>query len=288
MSEFSHFLYNSSIQELMPKRPERSNKGDFGRVLCICGSVGMAGAAYFAAKAAYRVGAGLVEILTHEANLSVLQTLIPEAIVTTYGDDPDMARVEGAVARADTVVIGCGIGISTVSRKLLGAVLRSSVDKARVIDADGLNILARNPSLIKYASGSVITPHMKEMSRLNGISLEEILENTDNIAREFAKKTGAICVLKDHRTVVTDGERVYLNKSGNSGMATGGSGDVRAGIIGGLLAMKKNEKHADIMETAALGVYIHGLAGDAAAERLSEYSVMASDILDGIATVLVK
>ena len=129
---------------------------------------------------------------------------------------------------------------------------------------------------------------MKEMSRLNGISLEEILENTENIAREFSKKTGAVCVLKDHRTVVTDGERVYLNKSGNSGMATGGSGDVLAGIIGGLLAMKKNENNSDIMETAALGVYIHGLAGDAAAERLSEYSVMASDILDGIATVLVK
>ena len=108
------------------------------------------------------------------------------------------------------------------------------------------------------------------------------------MAREFSVKTGAVCVLKDHRTVVTDGDRVYLNKSGNSGMATGGSGDVLAGIIGGLLAMKKDESHADIMETAALGVYIHGLAGDAAAERLSEYSVMASDILDNIATVLVK
>jgi NAD(P)H-hydrate epimerase len=285
MKDLFSFSYTQNKSTLMPKRPERSSKRDFGRVLCVCGTEGMAGAAYFAAKAAYRVGAGLVEILTPEENRAVLQTLIPEAIVTVYTDDTDKAVVETAAERADAIVIGCGLGVSSRSRSILATVLRSGESKKKVIDADGLNILSKNRSLLKYAKGSVITPHVGEMARLTGYDAEKILGDVSGIASEVAKKYSLVCVLKDHNTAVCDAEgRVYINKTGNSGMATGGSGDVLAGIIGGILGMEKSEDH-DIMRSAALGVYIHGLAGDLAAKKLTEYSVMASDIIDELPNV---
>ena len=145
MSETLFFEFVGNKASLMPKRAERSSKRDFGRVLCVCGSEGMAGAAYFAASAAYRVGAGLVEILTPIENRAVLQTLIPEAVVTAYTADIESAKIETAVERADSIVIGCGLGVSAESRRVLAAVLRAAESKKKFIDSDGLNILAKNP-----------------------------------------------------------------------------------------------------------------------------------------------
>ncbi|MBO5882932.1 MAG: NAD(P)H-hydrate dehydratase [Clostridia bacterium] len=283
MNELLSFEYTRNKSALMPKRAARSSKRDFGRVLCVCGSRGMAGAAYFASKAAYRVGAGLVEILTPEENRVTLQGLIPEAIVTVYSSEIDRASVETAVERADSIVIGCGLGISGQSRALLAMILRMGESKKKIIDADALNILSKNRSLMKYAKGSIITPHIGEMARLTGTESDRILADVSNVAAGFAKKYSLICVLKDHNTAVCDSEgRTYINKTGNSGMATGGSGDVLAGIIGGILAQ---EKDLDMFRSAALGVYLHGLAGDLAAAKLSEYSVMASDIIDELPNV---
>ena len=266
----------------LPRRPQESNKGTFGRVLCVCGSVGMCGAAYFAAKAAYRVGAGLVRILTVEENRPILQTLLPEAIVTVYdADEPDLALVEEAAAWADVLVIGCGLGLSRTSRTLLAHLLRYS-EKPKVLDADALNLLSRNPSLMKYIRGAILTPHPMEMSRLCGRSVEEILEDSEAIAHEFAERYGAVCVLKRHRTLTADGAgKVYRNTTGNSGMATGGAGDVLAGVIGGFLAQMRNGE-LPTAEIAALGVLLHGLSGDLAARELGEHSVMAGDLLDKI------
>lgn len=283
LNSFSAFSFKNTSETLalLPSRPTRSNKGDFGRVLCVCGSRGMAGAAYLAAKAAYRTGAGLVEIFTHESNRIALQALLPEAIVTSY-EEYSRNSLLASLGRADCVVIGCGLGVSPMSRAVLSDVLHS-VDTQKtplVIDADGLNLLAGNPSLMKYAKGAVITPHAKEMSRLSGMSVEDILKDTASVAYSFAKKQGLVCVMKDHNTVVSDGgERVYINTTGNSGMATGGSGDVLAGIIGGLLVQKRSVG-AELLEDTALGVYLHGLCGDIAAAELTEYSVMASDLID--------
>lgn len=275
------FSYEKSDLSLMPKRSADSHKGTFGRVLCIVGSSGMCGAAYLSAKAAYRTGAGLVEILTHRDNLIPLQTSLPEAIVTVYGEDIDLHAVSDAVDRADVIVMGCGLGRSPLSRRLVAHVLRYT-DKPRVIDADALNIISENPTLKKYLTGAIITPHVLEMSRLSVLSTEDILKAPESTALEFAKSSGAVCVLKKHRTVVSDGgERIYLNVSGNSGMATGGSGDVLAGIIGGILAQNKGGS-LTLMEAASLGVYIHGLCGDTAAKNLGEYSLMASDIINAL------
>jgi len=286
MDTFSTFSYTKNNLSLMPSRPQKSNKGTFGRVLCICGSHGMAGAAYFVAKSALRTGAGLVEILTPECNRNVLQTLLPEAIVTSYDyENVSDEIIDSALSRATAVVCGCGIGINSTSRKLLARLLRSC-EKPTVLDADALNLLSRNPSLLKYAEGKIITPHPAEMSRLTGKDISEITESIPTECRELAKKYSLTCVLKDHNTAVSDGsDRVYVNTSGNNGMATAGSGDVLAGIIGGILSQNR-ENALTNLQAASLGVYIHGLAGDAAALTVGEYSLIASDIIDALPRVL--
>ena len=286
MTDFSIFSYTHADLCLMPPRPEESNKGTFGRVLCVCGSRGMAGAAYLAGKAALRTGAGLVEILTPEENRTVLQTLLPEAIVTAYdSQSPCVYTVEQAVKRADAIVCGCGLGVTRQSLLVLSHVLRAS-QVPTVLDADAINLLSRNPSLLKYAKGKMITPHPLEMSRLCGLSAEEICADRPTVCHDFAKKHGLVCVLKGHETAVSDGgEAVYINHSGNSGMATGGSGDVLAGILGGI-ASQARDTELTSLQVAALGVYIHGLCGDAAAAKLGEYSVIASDIISALPNVL--
>lgn len=278
ISEFSHTPQDIAS---LPPRPTRSNKGDFGRVLLICGSRGMAGASYLAALGAYRTGAGLVEIFAPEENRVILQSLIPEAVLTLYNaDSPDTDLLCERLERCDAVAVGCGLGRSKTSLELLKSVLKNTQAPA-VIDADALNIISEHPLLLKYAKGHIITPHIGEMSRLTGLSIDEILSSPKEVAQDFAKKHSLVCLLKDHNTIVSDGtERIYVNKSGNSGMATGGSGDVLAGIIASLLA----QKHLALspLGAATLGAYIHGLAGDRAASSLGEYAVMASDIANSI------
>lgn len=283
--EYLEFSYDKLSATDLPFRPERSCKGDFGRVLCVCGSVGMSGAAYLCAKAAYRMGAGLVEIFSPRENREILQISLPEAIVTPYSEENMTELLCQSLSKADCVVAGCGLSVTPLSRKLLAKLLKLCFEqkKPTVLDADALNLIARNPSFLKYAKGSVITPHALEFSRLTGYSVEDILASPDALAYEYAKKNSLVCLLKDHNTIVSDGgERLYVNKSGNNGMSTAGSGDVLAGILAGLLAQTKEIS----LDTVALGVYIHGVCGDRAAKRLSCYSLMASDIIDEIPSLL--
>ncbi len=288
------FSYRPTDLAKMPPRPADSHKGTFGRVLVVGGSVGMSGAAFFAGKAAYRMGAGLVEILTHESNRIILQTSLPEAIVTTYTNAvvADRNKITAAVARADVIAIGMGIGQSENATELLKIVL-SSAEVPLIIDADALNLIAKDPSLFDLASAPmIVTPHLLEMARLCRMDVPTLGRDMVGIATDFAEKYALICVLKCHETlVVSDGtedgkgysnkNKIYINRSGNSGMATGGSGDVLAGMIAALIAQKMPP-----FEAATLGVYVHGLAGDAAAEALGEYSVMASDIVSAIPEVI--
>jgi NAD(P)H-hydrate epimerase len=197
-----------------------------------------------------------------------------------------------SLERADAVVIGCGIGQTALSRKILSDLLHAT-DTGKtplIIDADAINLLSRNRSLLKYTKGAILTPHFLEASRLLGAPIEDLIADTAESAHRISALCGAVCVMKDHESAVSDGtDRVYINKSGNSGMATAGSGDVLAGILGGLLAQyAKRDVKPSLLEITSLGVYIHGLAGDSAAQRLGEYSLMASDILDTLATVLNK
>ena len=279
MKEYTEFSFDSLPADLLPPRPERTSKGDFGRVLCICGSMGMSGAAYLCAKSAYRTGAGLVEIFTPEENRIILQSTLPEAIVTAYTAENFEELLSNSIQRATAVVAGCGLSVTPLSRKIL-SVLLHNVDTEKtplVLDADALNLISKNPSFLKYIKNSVITPHALEFSRLSGASVQEILTTPEDFAYSYAKKYSLVCVLKDHNTVVSDGtERLYVNNTGNNGMSTGGSGDVLAGILAGLLTQTKKVT----LDTVALAVYIHGACGDIASRTLSPYSLMASDLID--------
>lgn len=287
----SFFSYRPADLRRIPVRPAESNKGTFGRVLVIGGSPCMSGAAYFSAKAAYRMGAGLVQILTHCENRIILQTQLPEAILTVYDDPEAVAEtMKEAIAKADVIVIGVGLGRSEQAKTLLRMTFRNA-EVPVIVDADALNILSENEEIWSLASAPlIITPHPLEMSRLCRLDVQILLRDRLRIAVDFAEKYALVCVLKGHETIVTDGTQargagdenyIYLNHSGNSGMATGGSGDVLTGVIAGLIAQK-----VPLFEAASLGVYIHGLAGDAAAERLGEYSVMASDIIESIPEII--
>lgn len=273
-----------SIISLLPERPQRSNKATFGKITVAAGSYCMSGAAYLCGKAAYRTGAGLVKILTPEENRVIIQSALPEALVSVYdGCGLDEKIAAEAVRWADVTAVGPGIGTSETAERLLSAVLKSA-SRPVVIDADGLNILAMEPKLWGLVPrGSVITPHPGEMSRLCGCTVSEILADVRGICQGFALAHGVVCVLKDHATAVSDGEEVYINSTGNSGMATGGSGDVLTGIIAALMGQGMPPFAA-----AALGVRIHGAAGDAAAETLGEFSLMASDIIDAVPKVMKK
>lgn len=284
-TDIYYYFEKTDLREKMPRRYPDSNKGSYGKVLVIAGSKGMSGAAFLSAKAVYVSGAGLVRVYTEESNRQILQQLLPEAIVTTYDSEADepFATLSSLLDWADVVCMGSGLGRSTLSEQLVKSVWEQN-EKPCVLDADGLNILSsftEQERMVKKAE-YVFTPHMKEMERLCGKSVEEIKKNRKEILKEFVDKYDVNVALKDSRTLVTGKNRkIYMNLSGNAAMAKAGSGDVLAGVIAGIMAQR-----VSACEAAALGVYLHGLGGDMAKESLGQYSVLAQDIIDGIGSML--
>ena len=271
-------------RKMLPDRPEDSNKGTYGRLLVIAGSKGMAGAAYLNAHAAYMTGAGLVRIYTSSDNREILQTLLPEAIVTTY-EEYNKEELLSLLTWADSVCIGSGLGMSRLSEKILKTVIEY-VKVPCLIDADGLNLLAENKNYLNQMAERrfVITPHMKEMSRLTGISVEELKADRILILKDFISRYRITCVLKDSRTLIASEEKgIRMNLTGNSAMAKAGSGDVLAGVISGWMVQEKEAEDA-----AELGTYIHGLSGDLAKFEKGVYSVMARDLIEYISKALMK
>ncbi len=285
------YAYEDSDISRMPTRKEHSNKGTYGRVLVIAGKHNMAGAAYFSGKAAAMTGCGLVKIFTAEDNRTIIQQLLPEAILETWTADeteqcdPDWnEKIENCVSWADVIVLGPGLGTDSVAEAIVTEVLQRAACPV-IADADALNLLAKNPQPLRIRQGrTILTPHMGEMARLTGKSIEELSASMVNSAAAVAKEYRAVCVLKDARTVTAlpDGT-YYVNTSGNNGMSTAGAGDVLTGIIAGLIAQGMS-----VEEAAPLGVYLHGRAGDAIAGETGCYSMMASDILEGICQITKK
>lgn len=272
-------VYTLELKEyrkMLPARPEDSNKGNFGRLLIIAGSKGMAGAAYLNAMSAYMAGAGLVQIYTPEENRAILQSLLPEAIITTY-DLYDQGQLIRLLKWADTVCIGSGIGTTDKSRKILRTTLEY-VQVPCLIDADGLNLIAEHQKYMNETilENLVITPHMKEMSRLLGTDVEELKKRRMELLKDFIRNYPVTCILKDARTLVAAPDKpVYINLSGNASMAKAGSGDVLAGIVAGLMA-----QGMDGVGASVLGTYLHGRAGDYARRDRGSYSVMARDLME--------
>lgn len=271
-------------RKMLPDRPEDSNKGTYGRLLVIAGSKGMAGAAYLNAHAAYMTGAGLVRVYTSSDNREILQTLLPEAIITTY-EEYNKEELLSLLTWADSVCIGSGLGMSRLSEKILKTVMEY-VKVPCLIDADGLNLLAENKNYLNQMAERrfVITPHMKEMSRLTGTPVEELKADRIQILKDFISRYRITCVLKDSRTLIASEEKgIRMNLTGNSAMAKAGSGDVLAGVISGWMVQGKEAEDA-----AELGTYIHGLSGDLAKFEKGVYSVMARDLIEYISKALMK
>lgn len=275
----------SLVRSLLPVRPRWAHKGDFGKVLLLCGSKGLAGAAMLAAKAALRTGSGLVYLGVPEAIYPVVAGACASAVVFPLPADSEgrfsfeaAGEIEKRLANMDAVLFGPGVGQSEV----LGRLLKWLVLNCRaplLLDADGINLLARHMDILRGSKGPVIlTPHDGEFLRLGGNprAKDRTLE-----ARTFAEKTGTILLLKGHRTIITDGLNVYRNTTGNPGMATGGSGDVLSGVMVSLLG-----QHIMPLEAAAAGAWIHGAAGDLAAQEIGEYGMIPDDIIERLPRLL--
>lgn len=251
----------------------------------------MSGAAVLCGRAALRSGAGLVSVAVPEVVLDAVAGQEPcfTTVPLACDDSNQLSAIsndelQGVLAGRSVVAAGPGLGTSSGAVSLIRGIL-SLAQCPVVLDADALNICSDN-SLLRSERPSpacVVTPHPGEFSRLTGRSVPEVEANREQLAREFAAENGVVVVLKGHRTVVTDGERAYLNQTGNSGMATGGSGDVLTGVLSALAAQGMTA-----FEAAALAVYVHGLAGDFAAAELSQRGLIASDLPDFLTKVWLR
>lgn len=265
-----------------PRRVPYGNKGTFGKALVVAGSTGMCGAAFLSAAAAFAGGAGMVKIQTVEENRIPLQTLLPEAMLScVFSEEENQSSLDWC----DVLVIGPGLGVSGESRERAQWFLEhgSLAGKRIILDADGLNLLSVHPEWKAYLNERVIvTPHLGEMGRLCGKRIGEIQGCILETALRFSKETQAVCVLKDACTVVADSQgNAYLNLNGNSGMATAGSGDVLSGVLAAVCCMflRVSDDAQDYGMEAALGVYLHAAAGDAAAETTGAQGMTARDLV---------
>ena len=272
------------IRQLLPVRPRFSHKGDFGRVLLVCGSVGFTGAAALAARAALRTGAGLITVATPRQVWPIVAAKLDEPMVMPMAEDkagrlslqaaPALVQL---LAKADACLIGPGLGRS----EELDALVAALVGEARcpvVLDADGINAMAGHIDRLREAACPLIlTPHDGEFLRLSpGAALPPAdFDTRADRAMMLARRLGAVVLLKGYRTAITDGKRLYRNETGNPGMATGGSGDVLAGMLVSLLGQGLAP-----LEAAAAAAWLHGAAGDRCAAERGEYGMTPSDLID--------
>lgn len=276
--------------QMLPQLPARQpgqHKGDFGRALIIAGSRGMAGAAALAGEAALRAGAGLVTVATTESVYPILAAKVtcctthplPETAAGTVSHRA-LNEIREIAADFNVLAIGPGLGRDEGTWRLVRELV-AGIEQPMVVDADGLNALSGATVALKRAKGArILTPHPGEMARLlSGITTADIQHARAETAARFAEIYRVVLVLKGHDTVVSDGEQLYTNTTGNPGMATGGAGDVLTGVIAGLAAQGLSP-----FDAAVLGVHVHGLAGDLAAAALGETSLIASDLLDALPT----
>ena len=270
---------------LLPARPPDTHKGDTGRLFLLAGSVGMSGAAVLCATGALRAGAGLVTLGVPKSLHDPLVQRLTEAMLKLLPETKQgslslegVIEIVQACEKADAVALGPGLSQQPQTKALIREVL-PKIRKPLVLDADGLNAVAEDlPVLGKLPLPIVLTPHPGEMGRLARLSVEQVQSDRRRITVEFAKKHRVVLVLKGHETVVAsfDGA-VYVNDTGNPGMASGGCGDVLTGMIAALLGQK-----LPLFDAARLGVYLHGLAGDLAAKEQGEVGLLASDLADRI------
>lgn len=271
------------VLDNMPQRLSDSNKGSYGKIIVITGSSGMTGAGALTAKAALRTGAGLVYLGVPASLTPIYETAVIDAITVPFEDNGTgyfskscTPQIINKLQGMSLLAAGPGLSVNDYIIEIIGNIIEKA-QMPLVLDADALNAISNNVAVLrKLKTEAVITPHPGEMARLTGISIQDVQNNRINVTREFAEKWGVVTVLKGSRTVVAcPTGRVFINTTGNPGMAVGGTGDVLTGIISGLIAQGVKP-----VDAAAMGVYIHGLAGDEAAEDKGIYGLIAGDIVE--------
>ena len=265
----------------LPPRVEESHKGSYGRVLIIAGGRGMSGAAALAGMGALRGGAGLVYLATPASIAPIVAGMEPSYLVAMLPEDeqgllattPLDEALSALLPDKDALAIGPGLGQSPAIERLIIQLYRTG-SAPLVCDADALNALAHSrPNFVRPAGPRVLTPHPGEFARLLGTDTKSVQADREGLAVDFARRQGVVLLLKGHRTIITDGARIAINETGNSGMASGGCGDVLTGLIAALIGQGMSP-----FDAAQLGAHLHGLAGDIAAKRLSRPGLIASDL----------
>ena len=276
-------LDRRSVLDTLPERDPFGHKGTFGKVLLLCGSRGFTGAAYLAAMGALRAGAGLVYLGVPESIYAIEAVKLNEPVVFPLLEEdgkldkeaiPDILKRLPAM---DAVLLGCGMGVSEGTLAVVRAVMENAACPV-ILDADGINVLSGHMDILRGRQyPTILTPHDGEFLRIGGVLGNDRMTS----AAAFAAEYGFILLLKGHRTCVTDGQTGYVNRTGNPGMAVGGSGDVLAGILTGLLGQGMAP-----LKAAVCGAWLHGAAGDLCAAELGQYAMLPTDMLNALSRLL--
>lgn len=276
-------LNGNDIFKILPDRKADTHKGDYGRILLLCGSRGYTGAAALSAMGALRCGAGLVYLAVPESIYEIEAVKLTEPVVLPMPDENGMFSTETPTQLAkllpkmDAVLIGPGIGCSDGTFETVRYIL-DSFDGPVVLDADGINVLQNHIDILRGRTNpTILTPHMGEYMRIAG----KVPDDRASEAMRFAAETGAVVLLKGNQTVITDGKNIYINPTGNPGMAVGGSGDVLSGIVTALLGQGVSPILA-----AACGAWLHGAAGDICAREIGQYGMLPTDMLQVLPRLL--
>ena len=278
-------MLKKEFLEIMPERKKDSHKGDYGHVLVLAGSMGLTGAAALCSLGALRCGCGLVTLGIPRSLNAIMETKLTEVMTRPLPETRNVSlslealpKIKKMVKGVDAVALGPGLSIDKGTKRLVNKLVKV-IDKPLVIDADALNCIASNIAALKSVkSPIIITPHPGEMSRLSGLEIDTIQRNRQKVAKDLARQCNLIVVLKGNNTVVSDGKgNNFVNKSGNPGMGTGGTGDILTGMIASFLA-----QGVPAFKAAKLAVYIHGKAGDLAAREKGEIGLIAGDILEKV------
>ena len=276
------YMDETIIRNLLPIRERETHKGDYGKILLLCGSLGFTGAAALAARGALRTGAGLVYLAVPESIYAIEAVKLTEPVVMPLPDkegmlcESSLEKIAGLLPKMDVVLFGCGSGIGAGTEAVLKFLLKNAKCPL-ILDADGITLAARHKDILRGRQmPTILTPHDGEFDRLSPINAPRV-EQTMTMAQDL----GCIILRKGYRTLITDGVTCFENRTGNPGMATGGSGDVLAGIIASLLG-----QGVPPLEAAAAGAWLHGAAGDICAEKLGEYGMLPGDLVEELPRLL--
>lgn len=271
------------VRQVCPVRKSDTHKGDYGRLLLICGAEGYTGAPYLAAQAALRAGAGLIFTAVPKAVYPIVAAKLHAPMVFPVADENGKMSLQAldklldSLKTADACLLGPGLGRSEALDELVCEIIRQCKCPL-VLDADGINAVAAHIDVVREAACPIVlTPHEGEFRRLTQAPETDRISGTAALAKEL----GAVVLRKGHRTVISDGEKIYVNQTGNAGMATGGSGDVLAGILTALLG-----QGVPPLEAAAAAAWLHGAAGDLAAEELGQYAMAPTDLIGQLSRLL--